>query len=193
MTGEAGRTQIVPFRGDYYTFKPEAASRVRGLIYPVPDPRVPFLGVHFTRIVNGEVWAGPNAVWAFAREGYRRTDFNLRDVWEAVSGPAFLRFALRYWQIGLDEFWRDTVKAAYVREIQKYLPEVQGSDLIDGPSGVRAMAISPDGKIYDDFLMIHSERVTHVLNAPSPAATASLVLGRMIADEVIEHQGLPGG
>ncbi len=190
--GEAGDVQhkdalhIVPFRGDYYTFRPEKRHMVRGLIYPAPDPKFPWLGVHFTKVMNGDVWAGPNAVLAFAREGYRRTDVNLRDVAEALSFPGFWRLAARHWRKGFAEMWRDVVKAAYVKELRRYLPDLREDDLIFGPSGVRAQALDGLGNLVDDFHITYQDRVAHVQNAPSPAATSSLVVARMIVDEVGE-------
>ena len=190
LGGAGSEVRIVPFRGDYYTFRPEKRHLVRGLIYPVPDPQFPWLGVHFTRVMNGEVWAGPNAVLAFAREGYRRTDVNLRDLVEALGFVGFRRLAARHWQMGLRELWRDFVKAAYVKALQRYLPAITGADLAFGPSGVRAQALHPSGALVDDFLITHRDGVTHVQNAPSPAATSSLIVARMIVDEVEAQGGL---
>jgi L-2-hydroxyglutarate oxidase LhgO len=175
--------RIVPFRGDYYILRPQRRHLVRALIYPTPDPRFPFLGVHFTRRVSGEVWAGPNAVLALAREGYRRRDLSLAELWDTLTYSGFWRLAATYWHTGLDEMYRDYVKAAYVRELQRYLPNLCGDDLVPGPSGVRAQAVGKDGHLVDDFLIGRSENCIHVQNAPSPAATSSLVIGRMIADE----------
>jgi L-2-hydroxyglutarate oxidase LhgO len=183
-TGSDHAVKIVPFRGDYYLLRPEKRSMVRGLIYPVPDPRFPFLGVHFTRIMNGEVWAGPNAVLAFAREGYRRTDFNFKDMAEVFGFRGFWKLAAKYWRFGLTEMYRDYFKAAYVKELQRYMPAIQSDDLLPGPSGIRAQALSDDGRLVDDFLIEHAGNVAHVRNAPSPAATSSLVIARMIADEL---------
>ncbi len=177
------RVQIVPFRGDYYTFRPERRHLVRGLIYPVPDPKFPWLGVHFTRVMSGDVWAGPNAVLALAREGYRRTDISPRDLAEALAFPGFWRLAARHWRKGLQEMWRDVVKAAYVRQLRRYLPELSGRDLVFGPSGVRAQALDTAGGLVDDFLITTRGAVVHVQNAPSPAATSSLVVARLIVDQ----------
>ena len=177
------RTQIVPFRGDYYTLVPEARHLCRGLIYPVPDPSLPFLGVHFTRRVDGEVWAGPNAVLALAREGYARTSFNRRDTAETLRHPGFRRLARRYWRTGGGEMWRDAVKRAFVKELRRYVPEVRAEQLTFGPSGVRAQAVAPDGNMVDDFLLTGDGGSLHVLNAPSPAATASLAIAERLADE----------
>ena len=193
MTGESGRDvpRIVPFRGDYYTLTPEARSLVTRLIYPVPDPRFPFLGVHFTPRHDGEVWAGPNAVLALAREGYGRTDLNLRDLAGTLTYRGFQRLAIRYWRMGVTEMWRDLSKRAYVRELQRYLPAIRGDQVRFGPSGVRAQALAYDGAIVDDFSLGGSGRFLHVRNAPSPAATSSLAIGRMLADSALERFDLP--
>ncbi len=183
MSGKDSQVHIVPFRGDYYVLRPEKRHMVRGLIYPVPDPRFPFLGVHFTRRLDGEVWAGPNAVLAFAREGYGRWQINPGDLWEVLSFGGFWKMAAQYWQAGLAEMYRDYIKEAYVKEVQRYLPELQAADLLPGPSGVRAQALSASGKLVDDFLIQRGENIVHVQNAPSPAATSSLVIARMIVDE----------
>jgi len=188
-TGDSGpeAPRIIPFRGDYYTLTPPARPLVRGLIYPVPDPRFPFLGVHLTRRHDGEVWAGPNAVLAFRRTGYRRRDVSLRDLAGAVTYPGFVRLARRYWRTGMAEMWRDWSKRAFLAEIQRYVPEVQAEHLVFGPSGVRAQALARDGTMLDDFDLAGSGRVIHVRNAPSPAATSSLALGRELATRAIER------
>jgi L-2-hydroxyglutarate oxidase LhgO len=186
MTRDAG-PRIVPFRGDYYTLTVNARHLVRGLIYPVPDSRLPFLGVHFTRKIDGEVWAGPNAVLAFAREGYRRRDLSLRDLVGTLTYPGFVRLALRYWRTGLAELWRDWSKRAFLRELQRFVPELRANDLVFGPSGVRAQALARDGTLVDDFDLRASERLIHVMNAPSPAATSSLAIGRELAARAIER------
>jgi L-2-hydroxyglutarate oxidase LhgO len=174
---------IVPFRGDYYTLVPEARGLCRGLIYPVPDPRLPFLGVHFTRRIDGAVWAGPNAVLATAREGYRRTTVDMRDLTETVRYPGFRRLARRYWRTGAQEVWRDVSKAAFVKQLQRYVPEVRSDQLSFGPAGVRAQAVGVDGAMVDDFTLASTPTSLHVLNAPSPAATASLAIARRIVDQ----------
>ncbi len=193
MTGESGRgvPRIIPFRGDYYTLKPEARPLVTRLLYPVPDPRFPFLGVHFTPRHDGEVWVGPNAVLAFAREGYRRSDIDLRDLAETLTYRGFLRLATRFWRLGAAEMWRDLSKRAYVREMQRYLPALRADQVRFGPSGVRAQAVNPDGSMVDDFDLGGTGRLLHVRNAPSPAATSSLAIGRMLADTAIERFSLP--
>ena len=175
---------IVPFRGDYYTLTPEARHLCRGLIYPVPDPALPFLGVHFTKRIDGAVWAGPNAVLATAREGYRRRDLNIGDLTETIRYPGFGKLAKRWWRTGAQEVWRDVVKAAFVKDLQRYVPEVRSNQLVFGPSGVRAQAVGSDGSLVDDFKLAVSDRSVHVLNAPSPAATASLAIAGRLADNV---------
>jgi L-2-hydroxyglutarate oxidase LhgO len=175
--------RIVPFRGDYYLLRPEKRRLVRALIYPVPDPRFPFLGVHFTRRLNGEIWAGPNAVLAFAREGYGRWDLAPGDLWDALSYRGFWKMAAKYWRTGVEEMYRDYSKRAYVKELQRYLPELRADDLLPGPSGVRAQAVASDGRLVDDFLIRRGARTIHVQNAPSPAATSSLMVASLIADQ----------
>ena len=183
MNGQKSEIHLLPFRGDYYVLRPEKRHRVRALIYPVPDPRFPFLGVHFTRRINGDVWAGPNAVMAFAREGYQRWKISPKDLLEIVSYSGFWKLAAQYWKMGLVEMYRDYVKAAYLKELQRYIPDLQSDDILPGPSGVRAQALAKDGRLLDDFVIYHRENIVHVVNAPSPAATSSLVLARMIVDE----------
>lgn len=173
---------IIPFRGDYYTLSPEARSLCRGLIYPVPDPSLPFLGVHFTRRFDGEVWAGPNAVLATRREGYRRRDLNLRDLVETVRFPGFRGLARRWWRVGAAEIWRDVVKQAFVRDLQRYIPAIRSEQLVFGPSGVRAQAVATDGRLIDDFEVVTTATSVHLVNAPSPAATASLAIAEQLVD-----------
>ncbi len=174
--------QILPFRGEYFELIPEKRSLVRGLIYPVPDPHLPFLGVHLSRRVDGRVEAGPNAVLAFKREGYVKTDVNLRDLRQMLSFPGFWKMGRRYWRTGLEEMFRSFNKAAFVRSIQRLVPAIQGSDLKPGGSGVRAQAVNDRGELLDDFHLVQNGRCLHVCNAPSPAATASLAIGETIAD-----------
>ena len=188
----ARRLKIVPFRGDYYVLRPERRSLVRGLIYPVPDPRFPFLGVHFTVRHDGEVWAGPNAVLAFRREGYGRFDISPRELGDALTFPGFWRVAARHWRVGAAEMWRDYVRSAFVRALQRYVPEVRSNDLLPGPSGVRAQALAVDGTLVDDFVIDRSGRTLHVRNAPSPAATSSLAIASLIADRAAEELGVGG-
>ncbi|MGD1022146.1 MAG: L-2-hydroxyglutarate oxidase [Candidatus Sulfotelmatobacter sp.] len=180
MAGDNPPGMIVPFRGEYYDLIPARSSLVRSLIYPVPDPRFPFLGVHFTRRISGSVDAGPNAVLAFRREGYRRTDFNVRDLGSCLAFPGFWRMAAKNWRSGVGEFHRSFSKAAFARALQRLVPEVRDEDLVPGGSGVRAQALTREGILVDDFQFVPSDRMLHVLNVPSPAATASLVIGRTI-------------
>ncbi|RMH50239.1 MAG: L-2-hydroxyglutarate oxidase [Bacteroidetes bacterium] len=187
LSGQRPTVQIVPFRGEYYELKPEAEHLCRGLIYPVPDPSFPFLGVHFTRMIQGGVECGPNAVLAFAREGYRRTDVNLRDLIETLTYPGFLKLAAKYWRTGLGEMWRSFSKAAFVRALQHLVPEIQAEHLHEAPAGVRAQAVAPDGVMLDDFMIQESDRVVNVCNAPSPAATASLNIGKLITHKLAER------
>jgi L-2-hydroxyglutarate oxidase len=176
--------QIIPFRGEYYQLRPEKEYLVRNLIYPVPDPNLPFLGVHFTRMVHGGVEAGPNAVLALRREGYRFLDFSFRDMWELVRYPGFWKMASRFWRTGIEEVHRSLVRRIFWHSLQKLIPEVGFHDLMPGGAGVRAQAVAPDGKMVDDFRIVQAERMIHVLNAPSPAATASISIGRTIAAQV---------
>ena len=189
MTGDSGRgaPRIVPFRGDYYTLTEDARPLVRGLIYPVPDPRFPFLGVHFTKRIDGAVWAGPNAVLALKRTGYRRRDLSVRDLASTLAYPGFLRLAGRYLSTGLAEMWRDVSKGAFLKELQRYVPELKADQIVFGPSGVRAQALARNGTMVDDFDLAGSGRILHVRNAPSPAATASLAIGRELASRAIER------
>jgi (S)-2-hydroxyglutarate dehydrogenase len=183
MTGSKPTEQIVPFRGDYYTLTERAAEMVRGLIYPVPDPRFPFLGIHLTRTVDGRVLAGPNAVLALQREGYRRRDFKAGDVWSVIAAPGFRHLARRYWRTGASEMWRDWNKRAFLTAVQRFVPEIESRDLRWGPSGVRAQAVDPDGSLVDDFRLGTDRRCLHVRNAPSPAATASMAIADHLADQ----------
>jgi (S)-2-hydroxyglutarate dehydrogenase len=180
MAGDDPDVTIVPFRGEYYDLVPERASLVRALIYPVPDPRFPFLGVHFTRRINDTVDAGPNAVLALRREGYRHSDISVRDLAGAVSFPGFWRMASKHWRSGFDEFRRSLSKRAFTHALQRLVPSVQQRDLVPGKSGVRAQAVQRDGTLVDDFSFVRSDRMLHVLNVPSPAATASLMIGKAI-------------
>ena len=187
LSGVKPASQIVPFRGEYFELKPEAAHLCRNLIYPVPDPRFPFLGVHFTRMALGGVECGPNAVLAFAREGYRKTDINLRDLAESLTYPGFLRLAAKHWKTGLGEMWRSLSKGAFVKALQRLMPEIRADQLVWTPAGVRAQALGRNGQLVDDFLIESADRVINVLNAPSPAATASLNIGSLIVDRMAEQ------
>jgi L-2-hydroxyglutarate oxidase len=182
LAGSGDRTQIVPFRGEYYKLKGDRQNLVRNLIYPVPDPSFPFLGVHFTRLIHGGIEAGPNAVLAFAREGYHFADVSMRDMIETVTYRGFWRFLLRYPAMCWNEFARSLSKILFCRSLQRLIPELQMEDLDHGGSGVRAQALSPSGEVLQDFYFVRQTRALHVLNAPSPAATASLA----IADEIID-------
>ncbi len=184
MAGAPADLKIVPFRGDYYLIRPERDSLVRALIYPVPDPRFPFLGVHFTRKTDGRVWCGPNAVLAFAREGYRFEDLDLDDLGDALGFTGFRRLARRYWRTGLAEMYRDLSRRAFLGALRRYIPELTDDDLVAGPAGVRAQALDPEGRLVDDFSIHRAGRAIHVRNAPSPAATSSLMIGDHVADVV---------
>ncbi len=173
--------QIIPFRGEYYILKPDRRFLVKNLIYPVPDPQFPFLGVHFTRMIHGEVEAGPNAVLAFKREGYHATDVSMTDLLEFATYKGFWRMAMKHWSMGLGEFYRSFSKQAFVAALQRLIPEITELDVERGGAGVRAQALEPNGFLVDDFRIRESERMIHVLNAPSPAATACLSIGKTIA------------
>ena len=183
MTGGQRDPKIVPFRGDYLILKPEKSYLVKGNIYPVPDPEFPFLGVHFTPRMDGTIWLGPNAVLAFAREGYEFWDINPPELWDALTYPGFFKLATKYWKIGAGEMYRDLVRSAYVKALQRYIPELSPSDCLAGPSGVRAQAMAADGSLVDDFVFEGADGVVHVRNAPSPAATSSLAIGKYIVDD----------
>jgi L-2-hydroxyglutarate oxidase LhgO len=190
MTGGRRDPKIVPFRGDYLILRPEKRHLVQGNIYPVPDPSFPFLGVHFTPRMDGSIWLGPNAVLAFAREGYAFFDVNLRDLGEALTYPGFLKLARKHWETGTAEMYRDLNRAAYVKALQRYIPELEPEDCLQGPSGVRAQAMEADGSLVDDFVFEGSDGVVHVRNAPSPAATSSLAIGKYVADDAEKRFGL---
>ena len=177
----------MPFRGDYCTLKPDSRSLVRGLVYPVPDPAFPFLGVHFTRRIDGEVWAGPNAVLALARERYGRFSLSPRDLADTLTYRGFRRLARRYWRTGLAEMRRDWSKDAFVDACRRLIPDLGPGDVEWGPSGIRAQAVLETGELVDDFSVQASTRIMHVRNAPSPAATASLAIGRTLAERAIER------
>ena len=183
MTKGAKDPKIVPFRGDYLILKPGKEHLVAGNIYPVPDPAFPFLGVHFTPRMDGTIWLGPNAVLAFAREGYNVRDVNAAELWDALTYPGFFKLATKYWQVGAGEMYRDVVRSAYVKALQRYIPSLTPDDTLPGPSGVRAQAMASDGSMVDDFVFEGSDGVVHVRNAPSPAATSSLAIGNYIADD----------
>lgn len=184
LTGQKPAAPILPFRGEYFELRPESQHLCRNLIYPVPDPSFPFLGVHFTRMIHGGVECGPNAVLAFAREGYTNTTVNLRDLAGAVAFRGFRRLAARHWKTGLGELVRSFSKSAFVAALQRLIPSITADDLKPAPAGVRAMAVGEDGALLDDFVIQESERIINVLNAPSPAATASLNIGRLVVDRL---------
>ena len=177
MTGIEPDVRIIPFRGEYYTLNPQRQHLVKGLIYPVPNPRFPFLGVHFTRTIHGAVEAGPNAVLALAREGYRKTDVNLSDMTDTLTYPGFWGMTAKHWRTGLGEFHRSLSRAVFLRDLQRLLPEVEDRDLAPGGSGVRAQAVDRKGRLRDDFSIQQDQGAIHVLNAPSPGATSSLAIG----------------
>ena len=178
--------KIVPFRGEYYELIPEKRYLVKGLIYPVPHPDFPFLGVHFTKTIDGSIHAGPNAVLSLKREGYKKTDLNLRDLAEVITYPGFWKLTSKYAAEGIKEMIRSASKAAFVRSLQKLIPEVQAADLVPSEAGVRAQALKNDGSLVKDFLIVRGQNAIHVCNAPSPAATSSLEIGRAIADQITE-------
>lgn len=184
LTGRPRAARIVPFRGEYYLIRPERQYLARNLIYPVPDPSLPFLGVHFTRMIHGGVEAGPNAVLAFAREGYTKSDINVRDMFDALTFSGLWRFLARYPRACWSELRRSFSKQLFCRSLQRLVPEIQLSDLMPGGAGVRAQAMSPEGGLLDDFSFVEGEREIHVVNAPSPAATASLAIGEEVAGMV---------
>ncbi len=190
LCGVEPGVQIVPFRGEYYALRPEKRHLVRNLIYPVPDPRFPFLGVHFTRMIRGGVEAGPNAVLALKREGYSRAGVSVRDLRELAAWPGFWRMAGRHWRMGLAESWRSFSSRAFVAALQRLVPAIRRADVVRAGAGVRAQALEPDGTLADDFVIVDAERMIHVLNAPSPAATASITIGRTIAERAAERFGL---
>ena len=181
LTSEDVDVKIIPFRGEYFKLKKEKEYLVRNLIYPVPDPNFPFLGVHFTRMMKGGVEAGPNAVLAFSREGYKKSDVNLRELVESLAWPGFQKVARKYWRTGFGEMYRSFSKAAFTRALQKLIPEIQEEDLVEGGAGVRAQACDRTGGLVDDFLIVEGKKVVNVCNAPSPAATSSLSIGETVA------------
>ena len=191
MAGANPDLQIVPFRGEYYTIAPQRRGLVKNLIYPVPDPALPFLGVHFTRTIDSMVEAGPNAVLAFAREGYRTTDCDLLDLRETLTFPGFWAMSRKYWQTGIGEMYRSLSKRAFLKALQRLLPDLTLADLQPGGSGVRAQAIATSGALVDDFIIAITGNALHVLNAPSPGATASLAIGRLIVEKAAQAFALP--
>ncbi len=187
LSGRDPQVRIVPFRGEYYEVKPEKAPLCRNLIYPVPDPGFPFLGVHFTRMVSGQVECGPNAVLAFAREGYRKFHLDAGEFARTLMYPGFLRMAFKYWAMGLGELWRSFSKAAFTKALQRLIPELRSADITPAPAGVRAQAVNRDGHLLDDFAFFETARIVNVINAPSPAATASLSIGKMVVEKLAKR------
>jgi (S)-2-hydroxyglutarate dehydrogenase len=189
LTTRQVNVRIIPFRGEYYKLKKEREFLVRNLIYPVPDPNFPFLGVHFTRMMNGGVEAGPNAVLAFSREGYKKSQINLAELFEALAWPGFQKVARKYWKTGMGELYRSFSKAAFTRALQKLVPEIREQDLEYGGAGVRAQACDREGGLVDDFLILEESHVINVCNAPSPAATSSLAIGETISKITLKRIG----
>jgi (S)-2-hydroxyglutarate dehydrogenase len=184
LSGVKPKIRVLPFRGEFYTLRPDAHHLVRGLIYPMADPNFPFLGVHFTKLIHGGYECGPNAVLAWAREGYRHSNINLRDMAEWLTFPGFWRMAAKHWRMGLEELWRSYSKPAFVRALQRLVPEIRSENLDWAPAGVRAQAVTPTGVIMDDWVIEETDRVVNVENAPSPAATAALNIGRLIVERI---------
>lgn len=187
MSGINPDVKIIPFRGEYYQLKKEKQYLVKNLIYPVPDPQFPFLGVHFTRMIHGGVEAGPNAVLAFKRTGYKKTDIDLSQIAEMIFYPGFWKMAKKHYRMGIQEFRRSFSKKLFVKSLQKLIPDLTEDDIVPGGSGVRAQALDRDGNLLDDFRIIQTDKMVHVLNAPSPAATASLSIGDTISDMIIKN------
>lgn len=187
MAGQNLDVRIIPFRGEYYSIKPDKAHLVKNLIYPVPDPNFPFLGVHFTRRISGEIEAGPNAVFAFRREGYKRTSFNWSEFWQSMLWRGFRKVAVKYWKTGLGEYYRSFSKAAFTKALQELVPDIREEDLLPAGAGVRAQACDKDGGLIDDFYIREAPGCIHVLNAPSPAATSSLSIGDTISELALKN------
>ncbi|MFY0594422.1 L-2-hydroxyglutarate oxidase [Roseivirga sp.] len=187
MTSDNVDLKIIPFRGEYFKLVPKKEYLVKHLIYPVPDPNFPFLGVHYTRMINGGIEAGPNAVLAFRREGYKKSQIHLGELAESLMWPGFQKVALKYWKTGFGEMYRSFSKAAFTKALQKLIPEIQEQDLVDGGAGVRAQACDRTGGLLDDFSIIEAKHAINVCNAPSPAATSSLAIGDTVSDLVIKR------
>jgi L-2-hydroxyglutarate oxidase len=185
LTGHKSPIKIIPFRGEYYKLLPSATHLCNTLIYPVPDPRFPFLGVHFTKMIDGRVECGPNAVLAFAREGYLKTQIKITELTETLTYPGFLKLISKHWQMGIKEFWRSLSKNAFANALRRLIPDITKDQLEPAPAGIRAQAITAEGTLVDDFAFYETPRMVHVLNAPSPAATASLCIGRQIAEKAL--------
>lgn len=187
LSGQDPQVKIVPFRGEYFKLKPAARHLCKNLIYPVPDPAFPFLGVHFTRMIDGSVECGPNAVLAFGREGYGKFQVNFADLAESLSYRGFQKMAAKHWKMGLGEMWRSYNKRAFVKALSRLIPEIKAEDLEAAPSGIRAQAVTPEGKLVDDFMVVQRPRIINVCNAPSPAATASLNIGLYIVEQLAQQ------
>jgi (S)-2-hydroxyglutarate dehydrogenase len=187
ISGKKIDVKIVPFRGEYYEISKEKQYLVKNLIYPVPDPNFPFLGVHFTRMIHGGVEAGPNAVFAFKREGYKKTDFSLHDFTESLCWPGFRKVAIKYWRTGLDEYYRSFSKSAFTKALQRLIPEIQEKDLVPGGAGVRAQACDRVGGLIDEFMIVEDQHIINVCNAPSPAATSSLAIGKTVSELALKR------
>ena len=180
LGGQPPPAKIIPFKGEYFELKEDAKHLCKNLIYPVPDPAFPFLGVHFTRMIDGTVECGPNAVLAFGREAYGKFDLNLKDLLESITYPGFQKMAIKHWKMGWGEMWRSYNKGAFVKALRRLIPEIEASHLVSAPAGIRAQAVTPHGALVDDFLIERNDRIINVCNAPSPAATASLNIGSTI-------------
>ena len=184
LGGQKPPAKIIPFKGEYFELKENAKHLCKNLIYPVPDPAFPFLGVHFTRMIDGTVECGPNAVLAFGREAYGKFDLNLKDLLESITYPGFQKMAIKHWKMGWGEMWRSYNKGAFVKALKRLIPEIEASHLISAPAGIRAQAVSPEGGLVDDFLIEENSRIINLCNAPSPAATASLNIGSTIVEKI---------
>lgn len=187
LGGSKPSAKIIPFRGEYFELKEDRKGLCKNLIYPVPDPSFPFLGVHFTRMIEGGVECGPNAVLAFAREGYKKLDINLYDLFESLTYPGFIKMSIKHMGMGLGEMWRSFSKAAFVKALQKLMPDIRKDDLVAAPAGIRAQAVTRDGGMVDDFLIDETEHMVNVNNAPSPAATASLNIGKSVVEKLAKR------
>ena len=187
LGGQKPPAKIIPFKGEYFELKENAKHLCKNLIYPVPDPAFPFLGVHFTRMIDGTVECGPNAVLAFGREAYGKFDLNLKDLLESITYPGFQKMAIKHWKMGWGEMWRSYNKGAFVKALKRLIPEIEASHLISAPAGIRAQAVSPEGGLVDDFLIEENSRIINVCNAPSPAATASLNIGSTIVEKISDR------
>ena len=187
LGGQNPPAKIIPFKGEYFELKEDAKHLCRNLIYPVPDPAFPFLGVHFTRMIDGKVECGPNAVLAFGREAYGKFDFNLKDLLESVTYPGFQKMAIKHWKMGWGEMWRSYNKGAFVKALKRLIPAIEANHLVSAPAGIRAQAVSPTGGLVDDFLIEENSRIINVCNAPSPAATASLNIGSTIVEKISDR------